>query len=182
MLHGSQYTPVVPDARQVRPREAASGRDVHRFLMAETGTALAALFVSNPERLTVLDPRARPRDHRDAYGALQPGAYVAMALRINGPSRLARLRILLVLRFRAAALRRALAETGAVDIRYFGLRQELEEPTLAYELGCAAERHAERGFLTRSRSWPLAIVRESLRRWSGCHPSLDALLIVGRKP
>jgi hypothetical protein len=149
--------------------------------MAETGTELAALFVSDPERLTVLDSRARPRDLRDAYDALPPGAYVAMALRING-SRLARLRILLVLRFRAAALRRALAETGAVDIRYFGLCQELEEPTLAYELGSAAERHAERGFLTRSRSWPLAIVRGSLRRWSGCHPSLDALLIVGRKP
>jgi hypothetical protein len=182
MLHGPQYDPAVPDAPQVRPREAARGRGVDRFLMAETGTDLATLFVSDPERLTVLDSRARPLDLRDAYDALPPGAYVAMALRFNGPSRLARLRILLVLRFRAAALRRALAETGAVDIRCFGLCQELEEPTLAYELGSAAERHAEWGFLTRSRSWPLAIVRESLRRWSGCHPSLDALLIVGRKP
>jgi len=177
-----QYDSVVPDAPQVRPREAARGRDADRFLMAETGSALAALFVSDPERLTVLDSRARPRDLRDAYDALPPGAYVAMALRFNGPSRLARLRILLVLRFRAAALRRALAETGAVDIRCFGLCQELEEPTLAYELGSAGERHAERSFLTRSQSWPLAIVRESLRRWSGCHPSLDALFIVGRKP
>lgn len=151
--------------------------------VVEAGTPfLAALFVSDPERLTVLDSRARPRDHRDAYDALPPGAYVAMALRINGPSRLARLRILLVLRFRAAALRRALAETGAVDIRHFGLYPELEEPTLAYELGSAAERHAERGLLPRSRSWPLAIIRGSLRRWSGCHPSLAALFIVGRKP
>ena len=143
---------------------------------------LAALFVSNPERLTVLDSRARPRDYRGAYDQLPSGAYIAMVLRITGPSRLARFRILLVLRFRVAALQRALAETGAVDIRYFGLCQELEEPTLAYELGSAAERHAEWGFLTRSRSWPLAIVRESLRRWSGCHPSLDAIFIVGRKP
>jgi hypothetical protein len=152
-------------------------------LDVEAGTPfLAALFVSDPKRLIVLDSRVRPQDHRDAYDDLPRGAYVAMALRINGPSRLARLRILLVLRFRAAALRRALAKTGAVDIRYFGLCQEQEEPTLAYELGSAAERNAERDFLPRARSWPFAILRESLRRWCGCHPSLDALFIVGRKP
>jgi hypothetical protein len=151
-------------------------------MMAETATALAALFVSDPKRLTVLDSRARPRDHREVYDALPPGAYVAMALRINGPSRLARLRSLLVLRFRAAALRRALAETGAVDIRHFGLYPDLDEPSLTYELGSVAERHAEWGRLPRSRSWPLAVMRGSLRRWSGCDPSLGALVIVGRKP
>src|ERR1044071_7157900 len=55
-------------------------------------------------------------------------------------------------------------------------------PTLAYELGSAAERYAERGLLPPSRSWFFAIGRIGLRLWAGCHPSVATLLLVGPKP
>jgi hypothetical protein len=132
--------------------------------------------------LIVLDAQRPPRDYQDVYDAIPSGGFVAAALPLGGSSRPARIPALVFLRFRTAALRRRLARTGVVDIRRFGLYPDLVAPTVAYELGTRAEPYAENSLLPRSRSWPFAILRNSLRLWSGCHPSMAALLIVGRKP
>ena len=158
------------------------GREVNRFIMTDTGKAPWTLFVPDPARLTILDARRSPRDYREAYDALPSGGYVAAALRLDASSHRARLPDLLLLRFRLAVLRRTLAKTGIGNIRRFALYPDLAEPTLAYELGSAAERYAERGLLPPSRSWFFAIGRIGLRLWAGCHPSVATLLLVGRKP
>lgn len=140
------------------------------------------LFVSDPACLIVLEALCGPREYEKAFDALPSGGHLAVALRLDASSRRARLPALLSLRFRTAAFRRRLTGAGTIDIRCFGLCPDLAKPDLAYELGSAAERYAERALLPRSWPWPFAILSKGLRRWAGCHPSVTALLIVGRKP
>ena len=152
----------------------------HPFL-PETRWEPTTLLVSDPASMTVLDAGRSPSEFQEAYDALPPGGYVAGALRFDGP-RYARLSVLLALRFRAAALQRTVAATGAVEIRRFGLYPDLAQPTLAYELDVMAEQYVEERLLPRPRSRVLSVLRKSLRAWAGCHPSVAGLLIVGRKP
>jgi hypothetical protein len=119
---------------------------------------------------------------RDALAPLMPGGYLAVALELPHGSRFRRLAGALGLPFGVARAERALARGGAELAGRYGVAPDLDAPTVVYQLGGAAARYAEENLLLGRRSWPVAALCWTLRLWTGCDPSLGAILVVGRKP
>lgn len=143
---------------------------------------IESFFVSEKRRFHVLGADAPPRARETAFTALPPGGYLALALRLDGPSRWERARALLALRPRVRALERTIARLGAVPAGAFGVYPELAAPTVVYELRSSAAQYADRRILVRpGAGWARALER-ALGAVAGCNPSVAAVLVAGRKP
>jgi hypothetical protein len=118
----------------------------------------------------------------EALSLLEPGGYIAVALELPDGSRFRRIAAILNLPSRIAAAERALARCGVEPAGRYGVAPDLRAPTILYQLGSAAARYGEEHLLLGPRPWLASALCAILRLWSGCAPSLGAVLVVGRRP
>jgi hypothetical protein len=119
---------------------------------------------------------------QEITAALRSGGGLAIAIRLDGRSRLRRLGTLLTLPIRMALAERTLAWCGTTSVQRYGVTPDLRAPTVVFPLDTPAARYAEEHLVPGPRNWFLAVLRKALTRCLGNDPSLGAILVVGRKP
>jgi hypothetical protein len=123
-----------------------------------------------------------PECCRETLSLVAPGGYAAVALELPDGGRSRRMAAILTLSSRMAAAERTLERCGAEPAGRYGVAPDLRAPTILYQIGSAAARYGEEHLLLSPRPLLASALCAIFRLWTGCDPSLGAVLVVGRKP
>lgn len=121
---------------------------------------------------------ADARDRRVAQ-SVSPDGYVAVIVRLESRLRLARVFRWLTTPWCLRSAERRIARAGARPIGRFGAWPDAARPTFVYPLAPAAAAYAEAHLLpapTQAVRW----FRRAARSLNLCHPSLGAVVVIGR--
>jgi hypothetical protein len=118
------------------------------------------------------------RELRDALNRLGSGDVAAYVVPLDTPP-LARLMTLVTLPLRLWNAARTIERGRMIVVGKYGIDPHLAAPAFVYQLDSAASRYADRSM--RPRGYAPAL-RKLAAKWSGCDPSVGAVVLVARKP
>ena len=110
----------------------------------------------------------------------EKGLAVVLLLGETGPSRVGRW-LLLPAQLRAIA--RGVGSGGGTVVGRYAVYPDLAKSTIAYTLGSPAQQYSEAYLIARPSMTLLSrAIRFLISRWSGCDPSVGAIILVAQKP
>jgi hypothetical protein len=125
-----------------------------------------------------------------AVAWLEPGSsrldppragHLAVMITLQGRLRVARMAGWIAMPWRIWRAERTLVRAGATPIGRYGAWPDTRRPTFVYPLASTAAAYAESQFLpppNRALRW----LRQAVRPLALCHPSLAAVIVLGKVP
>jgi len=104
--------------------------------------------------------------------------YVAELVRLQAPSKIARLFAWIATPWTVRRAERRLTGRGAAIIGRFGAWPDAERPTFVFPLFSPASAYADAQLLPHAGGLAASL----RRRFDLCHPSLAAIVVIGRMP
>ncbi len=120
----------------------------------------------------------------DAHGQqadIPANGFYAIALRLDAPARLERLFNFVKLPFHLKSMASRMRRHGIEPLGHFGVYPNLDDPFLVFSLRSPASRYTEKNILPDIPGGALGVMYKILSLWSGCYPTIEGVLILGRK-